>query len=188
MKPIAIGTNNHLESRFERVNKLVTRYLKHVNNQLNEIGLKVATIDLLTNPRKAIKQAYLELHRESLPKFMNEQVILDSFEFDFSFIDKNINPKNNEITTAAREFGTDDKGLITPDFSIYATNEEQLNLYNELKAICEALNSFYDGYKTQFTMFLGLVPQALQNYLETDISNLPYLKVNEYRIAQYKLK
>jgi hypothetical protein len=31
-----------------------------------------------------------------------------------------------------------------------------------------------------------MIPQGLQNYLETNISNLPYLKVNEYRITQYK--
>ena len=183
---IAIGVNRPLQNRFNTSNKRVKSYLKHVRMQLDDIGLKVAPIDLLTNPHRRIKQAYLELHRDSLPKFLNEQLILDSFEFDFSFVDKNINPKNNEITSAAREFGCDDSGLITPDFSIYATNEDQLNLYNDLKSICDSINTFYDAYKGQFTMFLGLVPQALQNNLETDISNLPYLKVNEYRITQYK--
>lgn len=185
---IAIGTNKHLQTRFERVNKLVTRYLKNVNEQLAEIVLNVPIMELLTTPHRSIKQAYLELHRESLPKFMNEQVILDSFEFDFTYIDKHISPKNSEITTAAREFGCDDKGLITPDFSIYVKNEEQLNLYNDMKSICDSLNSFYDTYKGQFTMFLGLIPQGLQYYLETDISNAPYLKVNEFRVTQYKLK
>jgi hypothetical protein len=35
-------------------------------------------------------------------------------------------------------------------------------------------------------MFIGTIPKAFQNFIETDISNVPYLKVNEYRITQYK--
>lgn len=186
MKPIAIGINKDLQNKFNRSNKVVSAYLTHVNKQLAEIGLIVPTKELLTNPRKAIKQAYFEQHKNELPKFLNENVILESFAFDFTYIDSKFTIKHNEILSAFNQFGCNDKGLIEPDFNYYATNENQLNLYNELKAICETLNSFYGNHKGQFTMFLGLIPQGLQNYIETDISNVPYLKINEYRITQFK--
>lgn len=185
---IAIGVNRPLQNRFNTSNKRVKSYLKHVRMQLDDIGLKVATIDLLTSPHRSIKQAYLELHRESLPKFLNEQLILDGFEFDFSFIDRHINPKSSEITTASREFGVNDNGLIEPDFNFYITNENQFNLYNQLKPLCDSLNSFYEENKGNFSVFLGMVPQSLNYYLESDISNLPLLKINEYRLLHYKPK
>lgn len=186
MKPIAIGINKDLQNKFKRSNKVVSAYLTHVNKQLAEIGLIVPTKELLTNPRKAIKQAYFEHHKNELPKFLNENVILESFAFDFTFIDSKFTIKHNEILSAFNQFGCNDKGLIEPDFNYYATNENQLNLYNELKAICEALNSFYDNHKHEFSIFLGMIPKGLQNYIETDISNVPYLKINEYRITQFK--
>lgn len=186
MKPIAIGINKDLQNKFKRSNKVVSAYLTHVNKQLAEIGLIVPTKELLTNPRKAIKQAYFEQHKNELPKFLNENVILESFAFDFTYIDSKFTIKHNEILSAFNQFGCNDKGLIEPDFNYYATNENQLNLYNELKAICEALNSFYGNHKGEFTMWLGMIPKAFQNFIETDISNAPYLKVNEYRITQYK--
>lgn len=186
MKPIAIGINKDLQNKFKRSNKVVSAYLTHVNKQLAEIGLIVPTKELLTNPRKAIKEAFINKHKSDLPVWMNESVILESFAFDFTFIDSKFTIKHNEILSAFNQFGCNDKGLIEPDFNYYATNENQLNLYNELKAICEALNSFYDNHKHEFSIFLGMIPKGLQCYLETDISNVPYLKINEYRITQFK--
>jgi hypothetical protein len=186
MKPIAIGINKDLQNRFKRSNKVVSEYLNHVNKQLAEIGLNVPTNELLTNPKKAIKQAYFKHHKNELPKFLNENVILESFVFDFTYIDSKFTIRHNEILSAFNQFGCNDKGLIEPDLNYYATNENQLNFYYEVKAICETLNSFYDNHKNEFTIFLGMIPHGLQYYLETNISNVPYLKVNEYRITQYK--
>jgi hypothetical protein len=183
---VAIGTNKQLQNEFKRANKTITAYLQNVNKQLAEIGIKVPINELLMNPRKAIKQAYVEQHKDELPSFMSESSLLDNFHFDFSFIDSKFTIKHNEILSAYNRFKCDDKGLIEPDFNYYATNDYQLNLYNELKTICDSINSFYDSHKHGFTMFIGLIPKALQNFIETDISNVPYLKVNEYRITQYK--
>jgi hypothetical protein len=183
---VSIGTNKDLQNQFKRANKKITTYLQHVNKQLAEIGIKVDTKELLTNPRKAIKQAYVNQHKHELPKFMNESALLDNFNFDFTYIDSKFTIKHNEILSAYNQFKCDDKGLIEPDFNYYVTNENQLKLYNELKTICNLINSLYDSHKHGFTIFLGLIPKALQNFIETDISNVPYLKVNEYRITQYK--
>jgi len=186
MKPIAIGINKDLQNQFTRANKVVTSYLKQVNAQLTEIGINVPVNELLTNPHKAIKQAYVNQHKHELPKFMSESAILDNFHFDFTYIDSKFTIKHNEILSAYNQFKCDEHGLIKPDFNYYVTNENQLKLYNELKTICDSINSFYDSHKNEFTMFLGMIPQGLQNFIETDISNVPYLKVNEYRITQYK--
>jgi len=182
----AIGINKDLQNEFKRANKVVTAYLQRVNKQLAEIGIKVPINELLTNPRKAIKQAYIDQHKDELPKFMNETALLDNFNFDFSYIDSKFTIKHNEILSAYNQFKCDEHGLLEPDYNYYATNDYQLNLYNELKTICDSINSFYDSHKHGFTMFLGTIPKALQNFIETDISNVPYLKVNEYRITQYK--
>jgi hypothetical protein len=183
---IAIGTNKDLQNEFKRANKTITAYLQHVNKQLAKIGIKVPINELLTNPRKVIKQAYIDHHKHELPKFMNENALLDNFNFDFSYIDSKFTIKHNEILSAYNQFKCDEHGLIEPDFNYYVTNENQLNLYNELKTICDSINSFYDSHKNEFTMFLGLIPKAFQNYIETDVSNLPILQVNAYRITQYK--
>jgi hypothetical protein len=183
---ISIGINKELQYQFIRANKVVTSYLKQVNAQLTEIGINVPVNELLTNPHKAIKQAYINQHKHELPSFMPESALLDNFHFDFTFIDSKFTIKNNEILSAYNQFKCDEHGLIEPDFNYYATNENQLNLYNELKTICDSINSFYDSHKNEFTMFLGLIPKAFQNYIETDVSNLPILQVNAYRITQYK--
>ncbi len=186
MKPIAIGINKDLQNQFTRANKVVTSYLKQVNAQLTEIGINVPVNELLTNPHKAIKQAYVNQHKHELPSFMPESALLHNFHFDFTYIDSKFTIKHNEILSAYNQFKCDEHGLIEPDFNYYATNENQLNLYNELKTICDSINSFYDSHKHGFTMFIGTIPKAFQNFIETDISNVPYLKVNEYRITQYK--
>jgi hypothetical protein len=186
MKPIAIGTNKDLEYRFTRASKQVNNYLKQVSKQLTEYDLKISVSDLLSNPKKAIKNAYIAKHEKDLPKFLSVNAILDNFTFDFTYIDSIFNKPNNEIYSAFKTFKCDEQGLIKPDFNYYATNENQLNLYNELKTICDSINSFYDSHKHGFTIFLGLIPKALQNFIETDISNVPYLKVNEYKVSQYK--
>jgi hypothetical protein len=183
---IAIGTNKDLQNQFTRSNKKITAYLQHVNKQLAEIGIKVPINQLLTKPKTAIKQAYVNEHKDELPKFMNESALLDNFNFDFSYIDSKFTIKHNEILSAYNQFKCDEHGLIEPDFNYYVTNENQLKLYNELKTICDSINSFYDSHKNNFSLFLGMIPQGLQNFIETDISNAPYLKVNEYRITQYK--
>jgi hypothetical protein len=183
---IAIGINKELQYQFTRANKVVTSYLKQVNTQLTEIGINVPVNELLTNPYKAIKQAYVNQYKHELPKFMNETSILDNFHFDFTYIDSKFTIKHNEILSAYNQFKCDEHGLIKPDFNYYVTNEYQLNLYNELKTICDSINSFYDSHKHGFTMFLGLIPKAFQNYIETDVSNLPILQVNAYKITQYK--
>jgi hypothetical protein len=183
---IVIGSNRQLQSDFTRANKTITAYLQHVNKQLAEISIKVDTKELLTNPRKAIKQAYIDQHKDELPSFMSESSLLDNFHFDFSYIDSKFTIKHNEILSAYNQFKCDDKGMIEPDFNYYVTNENQLNLYNELKAICDSINSFYDSHKNEFSLFLGMIPQGLQYFIETDISNLPNLQVNAYKITQYK--
>ena len=186
MKPVKIEINKDLQNKFKQSNKLVLAYLTHVNTQLAEIGLNIPVKQLLTNPQNAIKQAYFEHHKNELPKFLNKNVILESFSFDFTYIDSKFTLRNNEILSAYNQFGCNDKGLIEPDFNYYATNEIQLNLYNELKTICEALNSFYKNHKNEFSIFLGMIPQGLQYFIETDISNVPTLQVNAYKITQYK--
>jgi hypothetical protein len=183
---VAIGTNKQLQNEFKRANKTITAYLQHVNKQLAEIGIKVPINELLTKPKTAIKQAYIDQHKHELPKFMNENALLDNFNFDFSYIDSKFTIKHNEILSAYNRFKCDEHGLIEPNYNYYAENENQLNLYNELKTICDSINSFYDSHKPGFTMFLGTIPKAFQNFIETDISNVPYLKVNEYKVTQYK--
>jgi hypothetical protein len=186
MKPIAIGLNKTLQSQFIRSNKVVSAYLKHVKGQLDEIGIKVPVNELLTIPHKAIKQAYVNQHKHELPKFMSESAILDNFHFDFTYINSKHTIKHNEILSAYNQFKCDDKGLIEPDFNYYVSNENQLKLFNELSEICKVLNSFYDNHKHEFSLFIGTIPKALQNFIETDISNVPYLKVNEYKVTNYK--
>ena len=188
MKPVKIGINKDLANQFQRSNKAVTRFLKVVNEQLAEISLNVPINELLSNPRKAIKEAFVNKHKSDLPVWMSESVILESFAFDFSYIDSKFTPKHNEILSAYNQFGCNKAGLIEPDYNYYAKNEEQLKFYQECKSICDLLNSFYDNHRHEFTMWFGMIPKAFQNYIETDISNLPYLKVNEYRITQYKNK
>ena len=186
MKPIAIGINKDLQNQFTRANKTITAYLQHVNKQLAGIGIKVPINQLLTKPKTAIKQAYVNEHKHELPKFMNENALLDNFNFDFSYIDSKFTIKHNEILSAYNQFKCDEHGLIEPDFNYYVTNENQLNLYNELKTICDSINSFYDSHKHELSLFLGMIPQGLQYFIETDISNLPTLQVNAYKISQYK--
>ena len=183
---IAIGINKNLQNQFKRANKTITAYLQHVNIQLAEIGIIVPIKELLTIPHKAIKQAYIEQHKHELPKFMSELSILENFHFDWSYIDSKHTIKHNEILSAYNQFKCDDKGLIEPDFNYYATNDYQLNLYNEITTICKDLNSFYDSHKHEFSLFIGMIPQGLQYLIETDISNLPNLQVNAYKITQYK--
>jgi hypothetical protein len=185
MKPIAIGINKSLQNQFETINKRVTRYLKVVKEQLAEKDLQVLTSDLLSNPHKSIKQAYIVKHKHELPTFFSENVILDNFEFDFSFIDKNFNPKNYEINSAFKQFGCNDNELIQPDFNYYVTSENQFNLYKECKEICNVLNAFYDNHKGEFTIWLGMIPNGLNNYIETNLSNSPYLQVNCYQITKF---
>jgi hypothetical protein len=186
MKPIAIGTNKDLEYRFTRASKQVNNYLKQVSKQLTEYDLKISVSDLLSNPKKAIKNAYIAKHEKDLPKFLSVNAILDNFTFDFTYIDSIFNKPNNEIYSAFKTFKCDEQGLIKPDFNYYATNENQINLYYELLNICKALNEFQANYKGKIDVFLGMIPKQLSTFIETNISNAPELIPNAYRISNYK--
>ena len=107
MKPIAIGINKDLQNQFTRANKVVTSYLKQVNAQLTEIGINVPVNELLTNPHKAIKQAYINQHKHELPSFMPESALLHNFHFDFTYIDSKFTIKHNEILSAYNQFKCD---------------------------------------------------------------------------------
>jgi len=182
-----IGEKTELKRNFHFDSEYLEKYLSNLFQTLEPFKLEkdLSRFDLLMNPTQSIKKAWFKRHSEQLPEYISEKALMDSFSYNFSYIQKNI----ARVQTILKNYKLDKDGyLVEPDYNIYAENELQEELFNELNKIVDLLNSFYLKRGQEFSLSYGMVAHAFSFLLQTDITQLPLLQVNLNNIVNYKLK
>jgi len=176
MKNFKIGYDKHLEYNYTKSKEFISKFIRNVQTQLKLHSLEIDESDLLTSPKELIVTTYKLKHIASLPSFMDENQLLDNFNFDFSYIDSNI----NQVNQIVKQYGIENGTIKQPDFNVYAENDIQIQMYVELKKVVDSLNDLFDSKDKRFTLHLGQIANSFSGIIETDLSNLPHIQINTH--------
>lgn len=173
-----IGYDSHAEYNFNISKEFITNYIRNLNIQIKQFDLDIKDKDLLTNPKEIITQTYIKKHISSLPSFMDEDSLLDNFNFDFGFIDKNA----QKVSQIVNQYGISNGTLNKPDFNIYTENDSQIEIYIQLQKVVDSLNDLFDTNQNKFTIHLGQIANSFSGMIETNLSSLPHIQVNTHTL------
>lgn len=177
MKKYKIGENNIAKNQFERDSK---RKLKAFDDLYNFVSLYIDEPDKKKLSIEPIayftEQYYLKVGK---PSFLSAVNTLKHSDIDLDMLEK--------LSTTYLRINIDFDGgnFKQNDFGIYATNEDQVNLFEDLKQVCDKINHLY---KYGFTIPVGSLSSSLNGMIIIDYSNYPLMIPNSSFVKQFGIK
>jgi hypothetical protein len=177
MKKYKIGENQTSISRFENDSK---RKLRAFNDLYNFVILYIDEPDkkkLSVDPIAYFTEEYYK--QVGKPAFLSAVNTLKHSDIDLDKLER--------LSTTYLRINIDFDGVNFKqnDFGIYATNEAQVNLFEDLKQVCDKINHLY---KYGFTIPVGSLSSSLNGMIIIDYSNYPLMIPNSSFVKQFGIK
>jgi hypothetical protein len=171
-----VGYNKEQEKVFKRDLEVKQNAFRTAKTYAEQF-INVDATEFYRDFTQAFKTAFITKHRNDFPPIVSDDKMLELSGVELKRLielQKVFNSINIELNPDTLE-PTDE-----PDFGIYITGEKQLELYNQLKTICDNVNDFRKVSNIQPASFI----QAFGGALTFDWStatiqpNVAYIQMN----------